>query len=108
MSIRSVAQLGPGLEDVIAPGEFWYDIPGGGDIPSPQLGSTETDTEGNLRIFVQASAAIAATAGTGTQITVTRPAFTAATGAGGAFTPPDVAVPINACFWARVPIDVTA
>lgn len=107
MAIRSVAQLGPGLEDVIAEGEVWYDIAGLGTIASPQLGSTETDTEGNLRIFVQASAAIAA-APTGTQITVTRPAFTAAAGAGGAFAPAATAVAEGGFFWARVPIDVTA
>lgn len=107
MAIRSVGQLGPSLDEAIAEGEVWFDVPGAGTLGSPQLGSTETDTEGNLRIYVQASAAIAAAAAPGTQVTVTRPAFTAATGAGGAFAPVE-GMASGGFFWARVPIDVTA
>ena len=103
MAIRSVGQLGPSLDGFVANNEVWYDISGAGTIASPQLGATETDTEGNTRIFVKASAAITS-APTGTQITITRPAFTAAAGSGGAYSLAGVAVPKDAYFWARVPV----
>lgn len=108
MAIRSVGQLGPGLDDFLAKDGVWFDVAGKMTLGSPQLGATETDTDGNLRIFVKASALIASAAAPGTEITVTRPGFTAAAGAGGAYSIPGVAVPDGGYFWARVPIDVTA
>jgi len=108
MAIRSVGQLGPSLDASIADGEVWYDVPGQGTLGSPQLGSTETDTDGNIRIFVQASAEIASAADPGTEITIDRSDFTAAAGAGGAYSLIGVVVPDNAYFWARYPVPVTA
>lgn len=104
MAIRSVGQLGPGLEDFIPSDGVWFDA--NNTLASPQLGATETDTEGNTRVFVKASAQIAQVA-QGTQITITRPAFTAAAGAGGAYSLKGVVVPNGAYFWARIPVTTT-
>ena len=102
MVFRSTPQLGPGLEDVIAEGEVWFDVPGKMTLISPRLGNPEWGTDGKKYIMVQASADIAATAVTGTQVAITEPGFTAATdGAGGFYAPVDTAVPEGAFFWAR-------
>lgn len=101
MVFRTTPQLGPGLETVINENDVWYDIPGKGSVMSPQLGTRESGSDGHVYILVQASAEIAATPTTGTQVIITEPAFTAATGAGGFYSPINTLVPVNAYFWAR-------
>lgn len=105
MVFRSTAQLGPGLEDVIAPNEVWFDVPGKMTLISPRLGDKEVGTDGHDYVLVRASAAIAAASGNGTQVTITEPAFTAAAGSGGWYAPNSIVapngVPINGFFWAR-------
>ena len=59
---------------------------------SYRLGNIERGSDGGEYYFVRASAAIAATPNTGTQVTITYPAYTVATGAGGFFTEPGKAV----------------
>lgn len=68
---------------------------------SYQLGSAVVGNDGHTYVFVRASAAIAATAGTGTQVTITEPAFTVATGTGGYYTPPGVAIASGEAFHVR-------
>jgi hypothetical protein len=98
MAFRTTPQLGPQLDEVIPLGSVWFEPTG--DIISPQLGTRETGSDGHEYILVQASAAIAAAAAPGTAVTITEPAFTAATGAGG-FTAPPAGVADDAFFWAR-------
>ncbi len=64
------------------------------------LGNTLHGTDGRKRVLVQASASIAS-AEPGTEVTITEPAFTAATGAGGFRAPDNVAVASGERFWAR-------
>ncbi len=98
MVFRTTPQLGPQLDTVIPLGAVWYETDG---APiSPQLGTRETGSDGHIYVLVQASAAIAAAASPGTQVTITEPAMTAATGAGG-FYAPVAGVAINGYFWAR-------
>jgi hypothetical protein len=59
---------------------------------SPLLGDKSVGSDGGEYFWVQASAPIAATATTGTQVVVTFPGYTVATGTGGFFTPPGLAV----------------
>lgn len=96
---RATPQLGPGLTatvDVPA----WYE---GSQIttPSPQLGTVERGTDGGEYFWVEASADIAATATTGTQVTITFPAYTVATGAGGFYTQPATAITDGEFIWVR-------
>lgn len=100
MVFRTTPQLGPGLETVIAPGGVWFDIPGAGTLISPRLGNKEVGSDGHDYIMVRASAAIAAAAAPGTQVTLTEPAFTAAAGSGG-FYAPTQGVASGSFFWAR-------
>lgn len=100
MAFRTTPQLGPELEDVIPADEVWFDIPGMGTLISPRLGNRETGSDGHEYILVKASAAINAAASPGTQVTITEPAFTAASGAGG-FYAPIQGVPNGGFFWAR-------
>lgn len=105
MAFRTTPSLGPGIETVIPVGQVWFDIPGAQGLISPRLGSKVVGSDGRDYVLVQASAAIAAAAAPGTQVTITEPAFTAASGAGGFFAPNSTiapsGVPSGAFFWAR-------
>lgn len=105
MSFRTTPSLGPGIETVIPANQVWFDIPGAMSLISPRLGSNVTGSDGHIYVMVQASAAIAAAASPGTQVTITEPAFTAASGAGGYYAPNSTVapsgVPIGGFFWAR-------
>lgn len=68
--------------------------------PTPKIGSKVVGDDGHDYVFVSASGTIAAAASPGTQITVTEPAFTAATGAGG-FYGPITGATAGQFFWAR-------
>lgn len=91
MAFRTTPNLGPQLDDVFD-GVPFYDPPNITEA-SYRLGNKEIGSDGGEYFWVKASAAIAATATTGTQVTLTYPAFTVATGAGGFYTQPGVAVP---------------
>ena len=105
MAFRITPSLGPGIETVIPAGQVWFDIPGLSTLISPRLGSKAVGSDGHDYVLVQASAAIAAAASPGTQITITEPAFTAASGAGGFYAPNSTVapsgVPSGGFFWAR-------
>lgn len=94
---RTTPQLGPNLLQVIPAGSVWYDPK---NIVSPKVGDKEDGDDSHAYVFVQASATIAAAASPGTAVTITEPAMTAATGAGG-FTAPIAGVANGAYFWAR-------
>lgn len=105
MAFRITPSLGPGLETVIPAGRVWFDVPGLMSLISPRLGTKQVGSDGKDYVLVQASADIAAAAAPGTQVTVTEPAFTAASGAGGFYAPNSKiapsGVPVGAFFWAR-------
>ncbi len=105
MAFRITPSLGPGIETVIPAGQVWFDVPGAQALISPRLGSKCVGSDGRDYVLVQASAAVAAAAAPGTQVTITEPAFTAAAGAGGFYAPNSTlapsGVPIGAFFWAR-------
>jgi hypothetical protein len=93
---RVTPQLGPQLSDVFAGLPYWDLTLGVGTSlstgPSYKLGDVEMGDDGGEYFWVQASADIAATATTGTQVTLTFPAYTVATGAGGYYTKPNTAI----------------
>jgi hypothetical protein len=95
---RTTPSLGPALGDVYPAMPFWdsqLGVSSGGVATaeaSYRLGNVEMGSDGGEYIFVRASAAIASTPSTGTQVTITYPAYTVATGAGGFFTEPGRAV----------------
>lgn len=106
---RTTPQLGPQLDDIFIGLPYW-DLTGmidggvtvsGITSPSYKLGNVEMGNDGGEYVWVQASAQIAATASTGTQVTVTFPAWTVATGSGGWYSPPGQVVPSGAYFHAR-------
>lgn len=105
MAFRITPSLGPGIETVIPAGQVWFDVPGLATLISPRLGSKVVGSDGKDYVLVQASAAIAAAAAPGTQVTITEPAFTAAAGAGGFYAPNSttnpLGVPSGGFFWAR-------
>lgn len=105
MAFRITPSLGPGIETVIPAGQVWFDIPGAQGLISPRLGSKVVGSDGRDYVLVQASAAVAAAAAPGTQVTITEPAFTAAAGTGGFYAPNSTiapsGVPAGAFFWAR-------
>ena len=68
--------------------------------PRINLGTVVRGDDGYQKIYVKASAAIAAAAAPGTQVTITAPAMTAASGAGGWYAP-TVGVAIDRYFWAN-------
>ena len=90
---RTTPQLGAQLNEVFTTLPYWDNL-AGITTPSYKLGNKEVGNDGADYIWVQASAAIASTATTGTQVTVTT-AGAAATGAGGYYTPPNVAIAQN-------------
>lgn len=98
MVFRTTPQLGQQLDDVGA--NYWDELPNI-TIPSPKPGNKELGSDGGEYWFVTASANIAATATTGTQVTLTFPAFTVATGSGGFYTPPGTAVKEGEALWVR-------
>lgn len=87
---RVTPQLGPQLSDVFTGLPYWDN--NGVSIPSYKLGNSEMGDDGREYYFVQASADIAATATTGTQVVITMPGYTVATGAGGFYTPVNTAI----------------
>lgn len=86
MVFRITPSLGPDIEQT---GPMYYDNEQDG--VSYELGTVVRGNDGGEYFWAQASANIAATATTGTQVTVTFPAWTVATGAGGFYTRPGVA-----------------
>lgn len=106
MAFRTTPQLGPQIDEVVT-GLPYYDAhlgvgrPANTGAPSPKLGTRETGSDGHDYIWVQASASIDAGSGNGTQVIVDEPAFTAATGSGGWYAPPSVAIAQYQYFWAR-------
>lgn len=102
---RITPQLGPQLSDVFTGLPYWDTTLGVGTsiagTPSYKLGDVENGNDGAEYYWVQASADIAATASTGTQVTITYPAYTVATGAGGFYTPPGVAITNGQYFHVR-------
>ena len=88
---RTTAQLGPNLFQVVRANQVYYD--GAKQIASPQLGVVEFGDDGFEYIWVQASGAIAAAAAPGTQVSLTIPAYTAASGAGGWYAPNSTNMP---------------
>ena len=99
---RTNPYLGPNLTQVVVPGQVWYDQP---NMVSPKVGDWSVGDDGHQYVFVRASAAIAAAAAPGTQVTITEPAMTAAAGAGGFYAPNSTQQPAGvasgAYFWAR-------
>lgn len=96
---RASPDLGPMLTTV-------YDDPTFYDqasvtTPSYQLGTVVRGSDGGEYFWVQASADIAATATTGTQVIITFPGYTVATGAGGFYTPPATAITSGQFFHVR-------
>lgn len=102
MPFRITPSLGPDLEQVVTSGQVWYDVP---TRVSHKVGAKVVGDDGHVYVFVQASAAIAAAAAPGTQVSITEPAMTAAAGAGGFYAPNSTVlpggVPIGSYFWAR-------
>jgi len=94
---RTTPQLGPQLSDVFTGLPYWdmqLGISSGntGGSPSYKLGDIEMGDDGREYYWVQASADIAATATTGTQVVITMPGYTVATGSGGFYTPVNTAI----------------
>ena len=98
-NFRASPDLGPGLT-------FVYDDPTHYDqasvtTPSYQLGTRVTGSDGAEYYWVQASADIAATATTGTAVTITFPAWTVASGGTDGWTPPGQAITAGQFFHIR-------
>lgn len=96
---RTTPQLGPQLDDIFTGLPYWDGV--NITAPSYKLGTKEVGDDGGEYFFVQASADIAATATTGTQVTITFPAYTVATGAGGFYTPVNTAIVSGQYFHVR-------
>lgn len=94
---RTNPSLGPNLSQVVSATGVWYDPK---NIASPQLGDVSEGDDGHKYVWVKAASLIAAAAAPGTQVTITEPALTAASGAGG-FYAPVAGVASGAYFWAR-------
>lgn len=94
---RTNPSLGPNLHQTVTAGQAWYDNP---NLVSPVVGDVSIGDDGHTYVWVRASAAIAAAASPGTQVTITEPAMTAAAGAGG-FYAPVAGVASGVYFWAR-------
>lgn len=101
---RTTPQLGPQLDDVFTGLPYWdmgINTAAADVEPSYKLGNVEMGDDGGEYIWVQASADIAATATTGTPVTITFPAYTVATGAGGFYTPVNTAITSGQYFHVR-------
>lgn len=96
-AFRTTSQLGPQIDIKYVGLPYWDLGMQAGKAtaavidPSYKLGNTEFGSDGGEYVWVKASGTIAATAATGTQVTITVPAFTVATGSGGFYTEPGVA-----------------
>ena len=97
---RITPSLGPDVTQKFAPIAF-YDGSNNIAAPSYQLGSVVRGVDGGEYIWTQATADVAATATTGTQVTLTPATKTIATGAGGFYTPPGLAVLTGECVHVR-------
>jgi hypothetical protein len=102
---RASPDLGPQIKEVqtVVP---HYDSQlgvssGSTTFVSPPLGSKAEGSDGGEYYYVEASANIAATPSTGTQVTIAFPAYTVATGTGGFWTPPGVAILAGRRFFVR-------
>ncbi len=98
MVFRTTPQLGQQLDDV---GTNYWDELAGITSPSPKPGDKELGSDGGEYFYVTASADIASTNTTGTQVALTSPAYTVATGSGGFYTPPATAVKSGQALWIR-------
>lgn len=96
---RNTPSLGPDLTQKFAPGAF-YDG-SAATTPSYQLGSVVRGVDGGEYFWVVATADIAATATTGTEVIMTPATKSIATGAGGFRTPPGLAVLTGECVHVR-------
>lgn len=99
MVFRTTPNLGLQLSDVSSGLPYWDN--NGVTEASYRLGNKELGSDGGEYFFVKASADIAATATTGTQVALTFPAYTVATGAGGFYTPPATAIKSGDYFHVR-------
>lgn len=97
MVFRVNHNLGPNLEQIVSTDGVWYD---GAQLVSPVVGDVSEGSDGHKYVWVRASANIAS-ATPGTEVTITEPAMTAATGAGGFRAPAGQAVASGEYFWAR-------
>ena len=95
---RTTPNLGPALDSVYTAMPFWDAQLG---VASGGLGNVEMGSDGGEYFWVKASADIAATATTGTQVTLTFPAYTVATGGGGFYTPVNTAITTGQYFHVR-------
>ena len=104
---RTTPNLGPALDTVYPAMPFWdsqLGVSSGGVAnteASYRLGNKEIGSDGGEYFWVKASADIAATANTGTQVTITFPAYTVAAGAGGYYTPVNTAILTGQFFHVR-------
>lgn len=98
MAFRTTPNLG---QQLAATGANYWDQLAGITSPSPKPGNKELGSDGGEYWFVTATADIAATAATGTQVILTYPAYTVAAGAGGFYTPPATAVKNGDALWIR-------
>ena len=104
---RTTPNLGPALDTVYTAMPFWDAQLGvacgrvANAEASYRLGNVEMGSDGGEYFWVKASADIAATATTGTQVTLTFPAYTVATGAGGYYTPVNTAITTGQYFHVR-------
>lgn len=88
---RITPSLGPDLTQKFAPGAF-YDGANLVGPPSYQIGSVVRGVDGGEYFYVVATADVAATATTGTQVVMTPATKSIATGTGGFYTAPGLAV----------------
>ena len=93
MSFAATHTIGCDLEKVYTADEI-------GQGKGFEVGNTILGVDGRKYVFVEASASIAALAA-GREVTITEPAFTAATGAGGFLAPESLTVASGEFFWAR-------
>lgn len=97
---RASPDLGPALT-VVYDDPTFYDH-AAVTVPSYQLGTRVTGSDGAEYLWVQSSGAIAATADAGTGVTITFPAYTVATGGTDGYTPPGQAITAGQFFHIRL------
>lgn len=97
---RITPSLGPDVTQKFAPIAF-YDGANVTGAPSYQLGSVVRGVDGGEYFWSVATADIAATATTGTQVTLTPATKSIATGTGGFYTPPGLAIVTGECVHVR-------
>lgn len=96
---RITPSLGPDLTQVWDDPTFYDSVRA--TTPSYQIGSVVRGNDGGEYHFVTASANISATANTGTQVDLTQATHSVATGTGGFYTPPGVAITSGQFFHVR-------